>query len=229
MLTVENLWKKYFTTAALRGVTLNVGPGRLVGILGENGSGKSTLFKILAGVTRSTSGTVRIGGRDIGVKTRAQTAYLPEIDPFYARMRVAEQLDFLAPFYAGWDVTKSRALLETLKLDPDRKVGEMSHGQRARLKVAAAFSWPSQLVLMDEPLGGIDPPSRRRILEALVSEFRYGEQTILVSTHLVSEVEEFVDEVFYLRRGEVALSGQADALRTERGQSLSEIFEEVVS
>lgn len=229
MIAVENLWKRYFTTAALKGVSLQVGPGRLVGVLGENGSGKSTLLKILAGVTRATSGTARINGQEIGVDTRRATAYLPEIDPFYKWMRVNEQLDFLAPFFPGWDEAKSRALLETLKLDADRKVGELSHGQRARLKVVTAFSWPSQVVLMDEPLGGIDPPARRRILEALVSEFRYGDQTILVSTHLVSEVEEFLDEVFYLREGEVALSGQADALRTDRGKSLSEIFEEVVS
>ena len=229
MIAVENLWKRYFTTEALKGVSLQVGPGRLVGVLGENGSGKSTLLKILAGVTRATSGTARINGQEIGVDTRRATAYLPEIDPFYKWMRVNEQLDFLAPFFPGWDEAKSRALLETLKLDADRKVGELSHGQRARLKVVTAFSWPSQVVLMDEPLGGIDPPARRRILEALVSEFRYGDQTILVSTHLVSEVEEFLDEVFYLREGEVALSGQADALRTDRGKSLSEIFEEVVS
>jgi len=229
MIEIENLTKRYLTAAALRGVSMAVEAGRLVGVLGENGSGKSTLFKILAGVTRPTTGTVQIDGHSIGVETRAQTAYLPEIDPFYTWMRVAEQLDFLAPFYAGWDGAKSRVLLESLKLDADRKIGELSHGQRARLKVAAAFSWPSQVVLMDEPLGGIDPPSRRRILKALMSEFRYGQQTILISTHLVSEVEEYVDDVFYLRQGEVALSGQADALRSDRGQSLSEIFEEVAS
>ena len=229
MITVENLWKKYFTTAALKGVSMAIEPGHLVGVLGENGSGKSTLFKILAGVARATSGTAQIGGEAIGLATRKTTAYLPEIDPFYAWMRVQEQLDFLASFYPGWDEAKGRSLLETLRLDGDRKVGELSHGQRARLKVVAAFSWPSQVVLMDEPLGGIDPPSRRRILEALVSEFRYGEQIILISTHLVSEVEEFVDEVYYLKRGEIALSGQADALRSGRGQSLSEIFEEVAS
>ena len=229
MIAVENLWKKYFTRAALRGLTLTVDTGRLVGILGENGSGKSTLFKILAGVTRPTSGRAQIMGQDVGLETRRCTAYLPEIDPFYSWMRVGQQLDFLAAFYDGWDEAKSRELLGMMRLDRARKVGELSHGQRARLKVVAAFSWPSQVVLMDEPLGGIDPPSRRRILQALVGEFRHGEQTILMSTHLVSEVEEFVEEVFFLRAGEVVLSGQADALRADRRQSLSEIFEEVVS
>lgn len=229
MIAVEHLRKRYFTTVALSNVSMSVAPGRMVGVLGENGSGKSTLFRILAGITRATSGAARIGGMEVGLETRRLTAYLPEIDPFYRWMRAAEQLDFLAPFYPGWDTAKSRILLETLKLDGDRKVGEMSHGQRARLKVAAAFSWPSQVVLMDEPFGGIDPPSRRRILEALLKEFRYGEQVILMSTHLVSEIEEFVDDVYYLRQGEVALSGEADTLRGERGQSLSEIFEEVAS
>jgi len=229
MVAIDNLWKKYFRSAALRGISLRVEGGRVLGVLGENGSGKSTLFKILAGVTRATSGTARIQNQDIGIETQAVTAYLPEISPFYEWMRAGEQLDFLSHFYAGWDMAKSRELLGVMKLDEDTRIGELSHGQRARLKVVAAFSWPSQVVLMDEPLGGIDPPSRRRILAALMGEFRGGEQTILISTHLVSEVEEFVDDALFLREGEVAVMGGADALRQDRGSSLSEIFEEVVS
>ena len=229
MIAIDNLWKSYFRTAALRGISLQVDKGRVLGVLGENGSGKSTLFKILAGVTRASSGTVRIQDQEIGVQTRQVTAYLPEINPFYEWMRVGEQLDFLSHFYAGWDMAKSRELLGFMKLDEDKKVGELSHGQRARLKAVQAFSWPSQVVLMDEPLGGIDPPSRRRILAALMEGFRDGEQTILISTHLVSEVEEFVDEAVFLREGEIAVMGGADALREDLGRSLSEVFEEVVS
>ena len=112
-------------------------------------------------------------------------------------------------------------------LDGDKKVGALSRGQQGRLKVVCAFSWPSDLVLMDEPLSGIDPPSRKRIVEALFSEFRFGEQTILISTHLVHEVGEFIEDVMFMKEGEIALSGNADALREERGESLSEMFEMV--
>ena len=228
MVEVEGLWKRYGRMTALKGISFSVEAGRVLGVLGENGSGKSTLFKILAGVTPASGGQARIQGREIDLETRRATAYLPEIDPFYGWMRVGEQLEFLAAFYPGWDMDKSKELLAFMRLDEDRKIGELSHGQRARLKTVAGFSWPSRVALMDEPLGGIDPPSRRRIVSSLVSEFRTGEQTILISTHLVDEVEEIIDDVVYLREGEVALKGNAHELRAERGKSLSDLFEEVV-
>ena len=228
MIVVDNLWKTYPGAIALHGISLRVDKGRVMGVLGENGSGKSTLFKVLAGVARPSEGTVLIDGMEIGIQTRRMVSYLPEVSPFYDWMKVGEQLDFVAAFYPDWQPEKARELLELLRLDIDRKVGAMSDGQRARLKVVAAFARPSTGVLMDEPLGRIDPPSRRRILEALLREYRMGEQTILISTHLVEEIEELIEEVVFLRDGEIAVSGNSDSLRSERNQSLSEIFEEVV-
>ncbi|MFA6111714.1 MAG: ABC transporter ATP-binding protein [Candidatus Latescibacterota bacterium] len=227
MIELEQVTKRYFLTKALKGISLRIDGGRVVGILGENGSGKSTLLKILAGVTRATSGEVRLFSEPVSRKTRAFTSYLPEINPFYDWMRVTEQLEFLSAFYPGWDPIKQAELLSLMALSGDAKVGELSRGQQARLKVVAAFAWPSRLVLMDEPLGSIDPPSRKRIVKALFDQYRVGEQTVLVSTHLVDEVEEVVEEVIYLRQGEVALQGNADQLRQERGKSLLDLFEEV--
>ena len=229
MVEVQNLWKRYPGATALGGISLTVERGRVLGVLGENGSGKSTLFKILAGVTRASEGSARISGQSVGVQTRRITSYLPEVSPFYDWMYVTEQLEFLAAFYPGWDRSKSRELLDLMNVDSHRKVGALSDGQRARLKVVTAFSRPSELVLMDEPLGRIDPPSRRRILATLLREFRVGEQTILLSTHLVSEVEELIEEVVFLRHGEIAVRGNVEALRQDRGVSLSDIFEEVVA
>ena len=225
---IDNLWKRYRGTAALRGVSLSFEPGCVTGVLGENGSGKSTLFRIIAGVTHASDGTVRIDGVAVGSETRARTAYLPEIDSFYPWMSVEEQLEFLSRFFAGWNVTKSRELLDFMRLTPGDKIAELSQGQRARLKIVAAFSWPSRLVVMDEPFNGIDPPSRKRILEVLMREYRVDSQSILISTHMVDEVEELVENVVYLHDGQVAISGRADDLRQEKGGSLSEIFEEVV-
>lgn len=229
MIVVENLWKRYRGVTALGGISLTVEKGRVLGILGENGSGKSTLFKILAGVAHASEGSVSISGQPVGVETRRITAYLPETNPFYDWMGVIEQLEFLASFYPAWDMGKARQLLELMNVDGGRKIGTLSDGQRARLKVVAAFSRPSQLVLMDEPLGRIDPPSRKHILQTLLNEFRFGEQTILISTHLVSEVEELIEDVAFLRSGEIAVSGNAEELRLNRGVSLSDIFEEVVA
>ena len=208
---------------------MRVDEGRVLGVLGENGSGKSTLFKVLAGVTRASEGTVLIDGMEIGRETRRVVSYLPEVSPFYEWMRVGEQLDFVAAFYPDWQPEKATELLQLMRLETDRKVGALSDGQRARLKVVAAFARPSAVVLMDEPLGRIDPPSRKRIIEALLREYRMGEQTILISTHLVEDVEELIEDVVFLRQGEIALSGNSDELRSERSQSLSDMFEEVVS
>ncbi|MBI2501758.1 MAG: ABC transporter ATP-binding protein [Candidatus Latescibacteria bacterium] len=227
MIELEHVTKRYFLTRALKDLSLRVETGRVIGVLGENGSGKSTLFKILAGVARPSSGQVRLMGHPVGIETRRFTSYLPEINPFYGWMRVGEQLDFLANFYPGWDQGKAAALLGLMGLSAEPRIGELSRGQQARLKVVSAFAWPSQLVLMDEPLSSIDPPSRRRIIQALFEEYRAGEQTVLISTHLVSEVEEVVEDVVFLRRGEIALQGNVDQLRQEKGKSLMDIFEEV--
>jgi ABC-2 type transport system ATP-binding protein len=229
MVEITDLWKRYPGTWALNGISLTVPKGRVVGVLGENGSGKSTLFRILAGVTRPTKGTVSIQNQPVGLETRRVTAYLPEVDPYYPWMTVGEQLRFLSAFYPGWDWTKSDELIELMGLDRDKKLGALSKGMRARVKVVAAFSWPSALVLLDEPLGGIDPPSRRRIMEGLFNEYRSGEQTILMSTHLVGEIEEFVEDVAYIREGEIVLQGNADALREEHETSLSGIFDTVAT
>ena len=229
MIQLQDVWKKYPETWALRGVSLNAATGQVMGILGENGSGKSSLFKILAGVVRPTRGLASVMGVPVGRETRSQTSYLPEVNPFYAWMSVERQLAFLSDFYPGWDGAKADELCQVMKVPSDQKIGTLSRGQVARLKMVAAFAWPSRVVLMDEPLGGIDPPSRRRILAALFENFRAAEQTILLSTHLVDEVEGFVDSVAFLSDGRVALEGEADQLREERGMSLVEMFEEVVS
>lgn len=224
MIDVVDLWKRYPGVWALRGVSLTVARGGVLGVLGENGSGKSTLFRILAGVTRPTRGHARIGQIPAGFATKRRVSYLPEIDPFYSWMKVDEQLNFLSAFHATWDARKAEQLLEFMNLPKDRKVGALSRGQRARLKVVSAFSWSPEVVLMDEPLGGIDPPSRRRILESLFNEFRREDQTILISTHLVSEVEPYLEDVVFLHRGEIPASGSSSQLQRDHGKSLSEIF-----
>lgn len=225
MVEIRDLWKRYPGTWALKGISLSVERGRVMGVLGENGSGKSTMFRILAGVTNPTRGEALLDGQNVGVETKKWVAYLPEVNPFYDWMKVMEQVEFLSEFYPQWDMDKAREMISFMGLDGDKKIGALSRGQKGRLKVACAFSWPSSLVLMDEPLAGIDPPSRKKILDALFNEFRFGEQTIMMSTHMVHEVGEFIEDVMFIKEGEIVLTGNADQLREERGQSLSEMFE----
>ena len=229
MIEVQDVWKRYGGTEALRGVSLRFRDGCVTGLLGQNGSGKSTLLRIVAGITRPGRGRVLVFGEEVGLATRRDTAYLPEIDACYEWMRVGEQLDYLRAFHEDWNPARERELLARMKLDRGARVGGLSHGQRARLKIVAAFSRRSRLVVMDEPFNGIDPPSRRLILRSLTEELRSGGQTVLLSTHLVDEVEELVEDVVYLHDGEVALAGAAAELRQDRGGSLTDIFEEIVA
>ena len=229
MIEVQDVWKRYGGTEALRGVSQRFEAGRVTGLLGENGSGKSTLLRIVAGITRPGRGRVLVFGEEVGLATRRDTAYLPEIDACYEWMRVGEQLDYLRAFHEDWNPARERELLARMKLDRGARVGGLSHGQRARLKIVAAFSRRSRLVVMDEPFNGLDPPSRRLILRSLTEELRAGGQTVLLSTHLVDEVEELVEDVVYLHDGEVALAGAAAELRQDRGGSLTDIFEEIVA
>jgi len=227
VIEVQNVWKRYRNTWALRGVSLAVPRGRVVGILGENGAGKSTLFRLLVGLNRPTRGEVWVFGERPSWRTRQNLAYVPEVDALHRWMRIPELLRFASAFYPGWDMAKALDLVSRLRLRPEAKIGELSRGQRARLKLVLAFAWPAPLLLLDEPLSGIDPASRLDILDLLLREYRYGEQTILISTHLVRDVETFLDDVIFLKEGEVVLSGPADDLRDRFGKSLEEIFREV--
>lgn len=227
-LEVQNLWKEYAGSVALQGISLSIEQGKVVGILGENGAGKSTLFRIIANVSHPTRGAVLLNGSSLGSDTRQRVAYLPDIDPFYGRMPCEELFSFLNTFFENWNMAKAQELTDFMQLDRKKKIGALSKGQKARLKIICAFAQEPEMILMDEPLGGIDPVSRRRIMSAIFGEFKFGEQTILIATHLVDDVEEFLEDVVYLKDGKVAISGNTDQLRAEHNQSLSNLFEKVM-
>ncbi|MDI6907246.1 MAG: ABC transporter ATP-binding protein [Thermoanaerobacterales bacterium] len=224
---IDGLCKTYFRARALNGVDLRIERGLILGLLGPNGSGKSTLLKSIAGLVRPTAGRVLIDGRPPSAATRALVAYLPEIDHLYAWMTVRETLDFVSAFYADWDAGRAAELLGAMELDAAQRVGDLSKGQRARLKLVLALARRAPLVLLDEPLSGIDPPSRARILSAIVGEYRLGEQTVILATHAVAEAEGLFDRVLFLREGRVALYGAAENLRAGHGCSIQDLWERV--
>lgn len=162
-----------------------------------------------------------------GLMTKRTTAYLPEVDAFYPWWTAKDAMKFTASFFEDWDDERARDLLGFLNLDPAARVGGLSKGMRARLRLVLAMGRRARLVLLDEPLSGIDPPSRSRIVKALISTYREGEQTMIISTHEVAETEVIYDQVVFLERGRVALAGEADTLRQEHGKSIEELFEEV--
>lgn len=224
---LTDIHKRYYRSHALRGVNLTVGQGKIVGLLGPNGSGKSTMLKICAGLTSPTSGKVQVHGQDLSPATRAMTAYIPDIDSFYSWMTVRQAIIFEGSMFNDLVLEDAMDLASELKLDPDTKISSLSKGQRGRLKLVLAMSRRAELVLMDEPLSGIDPPSRAAILETIADKYRAGEQTIIISTHEVLESEKLFEDVIFLSEGQIVLMGEADQLRAERGKSLNEIFAEV--
>ena len=224
---MANVQKRYYRSHALRGISLQIEPGKIVGLLGPNGAGKSTLLKICAGLAHPTTGRVHVLGRDVSTATKGLTAFVPENDTFYSWMTARQAVAFESSMFSDMDVSDAMDLLRELRLDPDNKISSLSKGQRGRLKLALAMSRQAGLVLMDEPLAGIDPPSRAAILETIASRYRAGEQTIVISTHEVLESEKLFEDVVFLSDGQIALSGNADELRAKRGKSLNEIFAEV--
>lgn len=223
----DRVTKRFGRLRALNELSVTIREGTILGLLGPNGSGKSTMLKLIAGLYRPDSGTVAIDGHAPSHKTKALVAYLPEIDHLYGWMSVRQILAYVSAFYRDWDAERSEELLRFMDLDPAAQVSRLSKGMRARLKIVVAMSRSAPLVLLDEPLSGIDPPSRSRVLEAIVSQFRAEKQTIVMSTHDLADSESLFEEVLFLKEGRAALSGDAESLREERGKSIRDLFEEV--
>lgn len=225
VIEVMALRKRYGRTWALRGIDLQVEEGRVLGLLGPNGSGKSTLLRILAGVGHPTSGEVRVLGQAPGRATKARVAFVPEVEHIYHWMRVADALKFQENFFADFQPTRARELLEFMGLDRATPVSSLSKGQRARLKLVLALGRDARVVLLDEPFSGIDPPSRERILQGLLMAYR-EDRTMVISTHLVGEAEKLFDRVVFLSGGEIFLAGEAEELRQRHRKSIEQIFRE---
>lgn len=195
-------------------------------MLGPNGSGKSTLLKILAGVQRPTSGVISVLGQPPSRDTKRRAAYVPEVDQYYPSMTGRRAVRFLAACFPGFDSHRAFGLLEVLAVAADEPFGSLSRGHRARFKLALALARQAELLLLDEPLAGIDVLSRGRILHAILNEYRVGEQTMILATHELHVAEGLFDRVVLLKEGRILLADLADQLRDLRGQSIEDIFKE---
>lgn len=224
---IQNLKKRYTGVEALQGVNINFPAGEITGLIGPNGSGKSTMLKSIVGLVKPTSGMINIYGQPPSRELKEKIAFLPEINYFYKGMTIERVIDLYDSQYKTFNRDKAIEILDFMNLTSGQKIKTLSKGMVGRVKLVLAMSRQVPLIIMDEPLAGIDPQSRARILEGLISEYNAEEQTIILSTHEVLEAEKFFDYVVFLEAGEVKLQGNADDLRSEHGLSIQDLVKEV--
>ncbi|MFZ5352208.1 MAG: ABC transporter ATP-binding protein [Bacillota bacterium] len=222
----EKLSKSYFAKTALKNVNLTLEKGKILGLLGPNGSGKTTLMKIAAGLLKQNAGEIRISGHTPGVITKSMVSYLPDTNHLYKWMSIKDAIAFYDDFYEDFDKAKARELLGFMKLSEISKVASLSKGESEKLILTLILSRQARLYIFDEPLGGIDPVAREKIIDAILNNYR-EDSSMIVSTHLVKDVERLFDEVAFISQGEIVLQGNAEELRIERGKSIDELYREV--
>lgn len=223
---VRGLTKDYGAVRALDALDLDLPYGQVVGLLGENGCGKTTLLKVLAGVLADHQGEVRIAGEPLGPASKARVSFLPDESFLPDGVRVDYCLAYFRDFFADFDEAKARDLVGFFGLRTDMKLKQMSKGMREKVQIALAMSRDARVFLLDEPISGVDPAARQVILDGIVRNLA-EDSLLLVSTHLIHDLEPILDGVVMMRQGKVLLTGQVDDLRAERGTSIDSLFKEV--
>ena len=226
LVSCRDLVKRYGAKTALQGLTLAVEPGRIVGLLGPNGSGKTTLIKLASGLLTPTSGEILIAGHAPGVETKALVSYLPERSYLSDWMRVEDALRFFCDFYADFDRRRAEDMLQRLNIALDAPIKSLSKGTKEKVQLILVMSRDARLYLLDEPIGGVDPAARDYILHTIISNYS-PESSVIISTHLISDIEQVLDEVIFINQGQLAMTASVDEIRQERGMSVDALFREV--
>ncbi|MBQ4600970.1 MAG: ABC transporter ATP-binding protein [Oscillospiraceae bacterium] len=226
VLSTQALTKRYGAVTALNGLNMNLPQGKIIGLLGPNGSGKTTLMKLCAGVLMPTSGDISICGCPVGADSKALVSYLPDRTYLRNNQTIKEQLDYFQDFYEDFDRQRAERMLSDLHLDPKSRFGTLSKGNREKVQLVLVMSRRARLYLLDEPIGGVDPAARDYILNTIITNYDPA-ATVVISTHLIADVESILDEFVFLHQGNVVRSGSAEAAREESGKSLDELFREV--
>ncbi len=225
-ITAVGLTKRYHRVQALDHLELSLPQGKIVGLLGPNGSGKTTFLKLAAGLLTPTEGEVRICGEKPGPGTKAVVSYLPDRPAFGRQKKVGQLLDLFQDFYQDFDRNRAEQMLSALDISREARFRSLSKGTQEKVQLVLAMSRRAKLYLLDEPIGGVDPAARDYILKTIISNYE-PDATVLISTHLIRDVEQVLDEFVFLHQGKSILSGSVDAVREETGKSLDELFREV--
>ena len=226
VLSAKNLTKRYGSTLALDGLDLELPQGKIVGLLGPNGSGKTTLLKLAAGLLTPTSGTVTVCGEKIGPQSKGLVSYLPDKSYLNKQQKIREILDFFQDFYGDFDRPRAESMLRALKLDPEARLKTLSKGNQEKVQLVLVMSRKAKLYLLDEPIGGVDPATRDYILSTIIGNYN-PEAAVIISTHLIADVEKVLDEVIFINQGQVVLQSSVDEIREEKGMSVDALFREV--
>lgn len=226
IIEIKGLTKSYLNKKALNNVDLNLEKGKIIGILGPNGSGKTTMIKIITGILRESKGEVLIDGKRPGVYTKSIVSYLPDRNFLYSWMNIQDAIGFYKDFYKDFDENKAYDLLKFMKLDRNAKINSLSKGMTEKLNLTLVLSRKAKVYILDEPIAGVDPVARDQILNAIIDNYD-KESTMLITTHLVRDMENIFDDVVFLRDGEIYLTGNAETLREEKGMQIDELYKEI--
>lgn len=211
---------------AVNNITLSLPRGKIIGLLGPNGSGKTTLIKMLNGLLAPTQGSIRINGLPVGIETKAHVAYLPDRTYLAGGEKIAEVLDYFCDFYADFSREKAMDMLHRLSIDPDTKLKTLSKGTKEKVQLILVMSRNADLYILDEPIAGVDPAARDYILKTIINNYNPN-ATVLISTHLITDIEQVLDEVIFMRYGHLVLYTSVDNIREQHGKSVDAYFREV--
>lgn len=223
LLKCKNLTKNYGDKEVLKGINLTISSGKIIGLLGKNGTGKTTLIKLINGLLTSASGEILFKGKSIGIESKKCISYLPEKTYLDKSMTVNDTIKYFSEFYENFNPDKARHLIKDLNLDCNQKLEKMSKGMQEKVQLVLVMSREVDLYILDEPLGGVDPATRDYILDTILSNFKEG-SSVIISTHLISDIERILDEVIFIDDGKIILESDADTLRNKEKESIDEIF-----
>lgn len=222
----RQLVKNYGKLTALSGLNLEIEPGKIVGLLGPNGSGKTTLIKLIAGLLRPTSGRLLVNRSEIGIKTKEIVSYLPERNYIPKYLKVRQIIDYFDDFYKDFNLEKAERMIKSLSIDPDKKIKALSKGNLEKVQLILVMSREAKLYLLDEPIAGVDPAARDYILNTIITNYN-PDASIIISTHLISDIENILDDVIMIKTGSLVMAGNADDIRGQYQKSIDELFREV--
>lgn len=222
----KDLKKKYGKKEALKGISLQIESGQIVGLLGPNGSGKTTMIKLANGLLTPSSGEIMINGNKIGVETKKRVSYLPERTYLNNWMKVKQMINYFADFYTDFDSDRAYDMLKKLNINPNDKLKTMSKGTKEKVQLILVMSRNADVYFLDEPIGGVDPAARDYILNTIITNYN-PESTVIISTHLISDIEKVLDDVVMIKDGELVMHKKVDDIREEYGKSVDEVFREV--
>lgn len=223
LLEIKDLSKDFKNKNVLKNINLKISDGKIIGLLGKNGAGKTTLIKLINDLLTPTSGEVLINGKKPGIESKRIISYLPERTYLNKQMKVSEVINYFKDFYDDFDIKKATELLKSLDLDINETLSKMSKGTQEKVQLVLVMSRKADLYILDEPLGGVDPATRDYILDTILNNFNEN-ASVIISTHLISDIERILDEVIFIDKGSIVLQSDTDELRTKENSSIDEIF-----